>query len=73
MWKEALESKYFKISRTITEYMECTFSESRSSNSEGVKIQNQAIPKVEKLQYLSSILSNDGEIVDDMTHRIQVG
>ena len=26
-WKEALESKGFKISRTKTEYMDCNFSE----------------------------------------------
>ena len=53
--------------------MECKFNVSKSSHREGVKIQNQDIPKSEKFWYLSSIFSNDGEIVDDIIHRIQVG
>ena len=73
IWSEALESKGSKISRNKTEYIECKFSVSRSSHSEGVKIQNQEIPKSEKFRYLGSIFSKDGEIVDDITHRIQVG
>ena len=56
-----------------TEYMECKFSGSRSSHSEGVKIQNQKIPKSEKFRYLGSIFIKDGEIVDDITHKIQGG
>ena len=53
--------------------MEWKFSVSRSFHSEGVKIQNQEKPKSEKFRHLGSIFSKDGEIVDDITHRIQVG
>ena len=34
IWREALESKGFKISRNKTRYIECKFSVSRSSHSE---------------------------------------
>ena len=70
IWREALESKGFKISRNKTEYMEWKFSVSRSSYNERVKIQNQEIPKSEKFWYLGSIFSKDCEIVDDITHKI---
>ena len=72
IWREALESKGFKISRNKTEYMEYKFSAGQSFHSEGVKIQNREIQKSEKFWYLSFIFSKDGEIVDDITHRIQV-
>ena len=39
--REALKSKGFKISKNKNEYMDCKFNVSRSSHSEGVKIQNQ--------------------------------
>ena len=38
-----------------------------------MKIQNQEIPKSEKYRYQGSIFSNNCEIVDDITHKIQVG
>ncbi|KAI8542827.1 hypothetical protein RHMOL_Rhmol08G0169600 [Rhododendron molle] len=36
-------------------------------------IQDQEIPKSDHFRYLGSIISSDGEIADDVTHRIQVG
>ena len=38
IYRETLESKYFKISRNKTKYMKYKFSVSRSSHSERVKI-----------------------------------
>ena len=72
-WREALETKGLKISRTKTEYMECTFSNSGSRDNEAVKIEDQEIPKREHFRYLGSMISRDGEIGDDVTHRIKVG
>lgn len=40
MWREALESKGFKISGTKTEYMKCNLRKIRSRSSE-VRIENQ--------------------------------
>ena len=53
--------------------MECKYSVSRSFHNKGMKIQNQEIAKSYKFQYLDTIFSKNGEIVDDITHRIQVG
>ena len=53
--------------------MECHFNKSRSRDNEVVKIDNQEIPKSEHFRYLGSIISKDGELCDDVTHRIKVG
>jgi len=68
-----LESKGFKINRTKTEYMECNFSNKRSRDFEVVKIEDKEITKSNQFRYLGSIFSKDGEIGDDVTHRIKVG
>jgi hypothetical protein len=73
IWRDALESKGFRISRSKTEYMVCKFSDTRSAYEEKVMIQDQEIPKSDRFKYLGSIISQDGEITDDVTHRIQVG
>ena len=70
---EALERKGLKISRTKTEYMEYHFSNSRSRNNEVMNFNNQEISKSEHFCYLGSIISKDGELGDDVMHRIKVG
>ena len=39
IWREALESKRFRISRSKTEYMVCKFSSTSSAHEERVMIQ----------------------------------
>ena len=75
IWRKALESKGFRISRTKTEYMKCKFSISNSNNeSRGeVKIENQELPKSEHFHYLGSIITTAGEIDADVAHRIKAG
>ena len=43
IWRKALESKGFRISRTKTEYMECKFSNSNNESRGEVKIENQEL------------------------------
>ena len=43
VWREVLESKGFKISRTKTEYIKCNFSGSKNTNEETIKIASQEI------------------------------
>ena len=43
VWREVLESKGFKISRTKTEYIKYNFSRNRNTNDEIVKIVSQEI------------------------------
>ena len=38
-WREALETRGFRIRRTKIEYMECHFSSSRSKNGDVVKLE----------------------------------
>ena len=73
VWREVLESKGFKISRTKTEYIKCNFSGSRNTNEETVKIASQEIRRSEEFRYLGSIIQQEGEIGEDVNHRVQAG
>ncbi|XP_070020888.1 uncharacterized protein [Nicotiana sylvestris] len=73
VWRQALESKGFKLSRTKTEYLECKFSGVLGEADGVVRLDSQVIPKRESFKYLGSIIQGDGEIDGDVTHRIGVG
>jgi hypothetical protein len=73
IWREALESKGFRITKSETEYMDCKCSGGGSALVKRVRIQDQEIPQSDHFRYLGSIFNKDGEIVEDVTHRIQVG
>lgn len=45
IWREALESKGFRISMNKTEYMHCEFNDYRSAQAEVVRIQGHEVPK----------------------------
>ncbi|XP_059310768.1 uncharacterized protein LOC132062156 [Lycium ferocissimum] len=72
VWRQTLESKGFKLSRTKTEYLECKFSDVSQVEDEDVQLDTQVIPKKESFKYLS-IIQRTGEIDDDVTHRIGAG
>lgn len=55
-WKQALESKGFRISRSKTEYLECRFSNSQSDSVDRVTLQNQQIPRRKRFNYLGPML-----------------
>ena len=73
IWREALESKGFRLSRSKTEYMECKFNKRQTNNNLEVKIGEHIIPKVSSFKYLGSIIQSNGEIDGDVIHRIQAG
>ena len=64
-----MESQGFKISRTKSEYMECNFNSRRVDPEVSVKIEGQAIRKNSNFRYLGSIIQDNGEIQEDVTHR----
>jgi hypothetical protein len=72
LWNDALESKGFRISRTKTKYMMCDFS---MTGHEGgvVSLDGQVVAKKETFKYLGSMLQKDGDIDEDVRHRISVG
>ncbi|KAM1798712.1 hypothetical protein ACFX12_032753 [Malus domestica] len=73
LWREVLESKGLRLSRSKTEYMECKFSANGCQNELGVRIGDQEIPKSDRFRYLGSILQKNGELDGDLNHRIQAG
>ncbi|XP_070003106.1 uncharacterized protein [Nicotiana sylvestris] len=73
VWREALESKGFKLSRTKTEYLECKFSAEPGKVGVDVRLESQVIPSRSSFKYLGSVIQGGGEIDEDVTHRIGVG
>jgi uncharacterized protein YdeI (BOF family) len=72
LWKDALESKGFRISRTKTEYMMCDFS--MTVHDDGVvSLDGQVVAKKRTFRYLGSMLQKDGDIDEDVRHRISAG
>jgi hypothetical protein len=72
LWKDALESKGFRISRTKTEYMMCNFS--MTGHEDGVvSLDGQVVAKKETFRYLGLMLQKDGDIDEDVRHRISAG
>ncbi|PHT51814.1 hypothetical protein CQW23_06276 [Capsicum baccatum] len=73
IWRQTLESKGFQLSRTKMEYLECKFSNMSQEDGVVVKLDSQAIQKRESFKYLGSIIQGNGEIDEDITHRIGAG
>ena len=73
IWRQTLELKGFRLSRSKTEYMHCNFSKRQGRSEMEVKLGGQVIPQVTKFRYLGSIIQQDGEIDNDVSHRIQAG
>ncbi|KAF3648459.1 Peroxidase 4 [Capsicum annuum] len=67
------ESKGFRLSRNKTEYLECKFSEVSQTDKIVVKLDSQVIQKREDFKYLESMIQENGEIDEDVTHRIGAG
>ena len=70
-WREALESKGFKISRTKAEYMDCDFSGHIERVETTMRIEDHEIPQSDSFRYLGSIMSEDQEIDEDVEHKIK--
>nr|XP_009631961.1 uncharacterized protein LOC104121628 [Nicotiana tomentosiformis] len=73
VWRQTLEFKGFKLSMLKTEYLEYKFSDGLHEEEVEVKIGTQVIPKRDSFKYLGAIIQGNGEIDEDVTHRIGVG
>ena len=73
LWRNTLESKGFKLSRSKTEYMECKFDPTREATQTSLNMLGQEVPKKDVFRYLGSILHKEGEIDEDVSHRIRAG
>ncbi|VFQ84918.1 unnamed protein product [Cuscuta campestris] len=72
LWRLALETKGFRISRNKTEYMECRFSGQDTESEVEVRIDSHLVPKVDRFRYLGSVIQADGELDADFGHRVGV-
>ena len=70
--RQTLESNGFRLSRIKIEYMKCEFSGVRSED-EDVTLDGQVVPKKDTFRYLESMLRSDGDIDEDVSHRIRAG
>nr|XP_016484664.1 PREDICTED: uncharacterized protein LOC107805185 [Nicotiana tabacum] len=73
VWRQTLESKDFKLSRTQMEYLECKFSGTTLVVDEDVRLDSQVIPKRESFKYIGFVIQGNREIYEVVTHRIGAG
>ena len=72
LWRSTLESKGFRLNRTKTEYIMCDFSVTRQEDGD-VSLDGQMVPQKDMFRYLGSMLPRDGDIDEDVKHRISAG
>jgi Reverse transcriptase (RNA-dependent DNA polymerase) len=72
LWRQTLESKDFRFSRTKTKYMRCQFS-GKNSDDEDVSLDRQVVSMNDTFWYLGWMLQSEGEIDEDVSHRIRAG
>ena len=67
-----MESKGFRLGRTKTEYIRCDFG-TTTQKEEDVSLKGQVMPRKDTFRYLGSMLQRDGDIDEDVSHRIKAG
>ncbi|KAM3340130.1 hypothetical protein P3S68_030000 [Capsicum galapagoense] len=73
VWRQTLESKGFRLSRSKIEYLECKFNDVRQENEVVVRLDSQVVCKRDSFKYLGSMIQGNSEIDEDVSHRIGVG
>ena len=71
-WRDTLDAKGFKLSRSKIESLHCRFSAGERDIANKVTIRGVIIPRVERLKYLGSIIQENGEIDEDINQRIKI-
>jgi hypothetical protein len=70
LWRRTLEAKDFRLSRSKTEYMKCDFG-ATTQEERIVRLDGQVVPKKDTFRYLGSMLQKNGDIDEDVSHRIK--
>jgi Reverse transcriptase (RNA-dependent DNA polymerase) len=60
LWRQTLESKYFRLSRIKTKYMRCQFS-GKNSDDGDVSLDERVVPINDIFWYLGSMLQSEGD------------
>jgi hypothetical protein len=72
LWRRTLEAKGFRFSMSKMKYMKCDFSATTQEQGD-VRLDGQVVPKKHTFHYLGSMLQKNGDIDEDVSHRIKVG
>jgi hypothetical protein len=67
-----LETKDFRLSRYKTKYMKCDFSATTQEEGD-VRLDGQVVPKKDTFHYLGLMLQKNGDIDEDVSHKIEAG
>lgn len=69
-WRQVLEDRGMRISRSKTEYM-CTTTE--GDDRESIQLGGEQIRRVDKFKYLGSFVNAGGSMEEEVKHRVQAG
>jgi hypothetical protein len=67
-----LEAKCCRLSRSKTEYIKCNFSATTQEEGD-VRLDDQVVLKKDTFRYLRPMLQKNGDIYEDVVHRIKAG
>ncbi|GKB37431.1 ataxia telangiectasia mutated family protein [Tanacetum coccineum] len=72
-WREALEVNGLRVSREMTEYLRCDFSNIEIAHNEEVEIciRDKILQPKDSFRYLGSMLHKSGMIDEDVAHSIK--
>ncbi|KAL6506092.1 hypothetical protein OROHE_022621 [Orobanche hederae] len=73
LWRDTLEARGFRLSRSKTEYMECRFSDNNDREAGMITFDGKVVHGSAFFRYLGSIIQKDGELDGDVAHRIKAG
>lgn len=73
LWRLTLESRDLKLIRSKTNYTRCKFGKYRIQDYSIASLDGRAIPMSNQFRYLDFIIQKDGEIDNNVNHRIQTG
>jgi hypothetical protein len=70
LWRRTFKAKGFRLSRSKIEYMKCDFSATTQEEGD-VRHDGQVLAKKDTFRYLGSMLQKNGDIDEDVSHRIK--
>ncbi|KAL6541160.1 hypothetical protein OROMI_025043 [Orobanche minor] len=73
LWRDTLEARGFRLSRSKTEYMECRFSENTDREAGMITFDGKVVHGSTFFRYLGSIIQKDEELDGNVAHRIKAG
>jgi hypothetical protein len=71
LWRWTFKAKSFSFNRFKMKYMKCDFS-ATTQEERDVRLNGQVVPKKDTFCYLRSMLQKNGDIDEDVSHKIKV-